>query len=136
MQSIRWKDLKTLAPEVGSVDIDEASGTAAILMTNGTELFAEWDADSLWLNGLLGVPHAHSALQVYETLLAFVANPRKRGGLIIAGSGSGKPLAVITPVTGFPQSLSAPELAQDVVRFGEITAALKRYVASPDTFQL
>ena len=91
MLSSVWIQLEALAPEVEAVNFDEVSGTAALLMRNGVELLAEWDERGLWLSGLLGVPHAHQALEVYETLLAYVANPRETGGLIIAGSGSGEP---------------------------------------------
>ena len=95
-----WKEFQELAPEAQAVDLDDASGTAALQMRDGMELLAEWDEHCLWLSALLGTPHPHHALEVYETLLAFVANPREKGGLIVAGGGSGKTLALTAPVPG------------------------------------
>ena len=126
-----WKEFRALAPEAEAVDLDEASGTAALQMRDGMELLAEWDEHSLWLSALLGTPHPHHALEVYETLLAFVANPREKGGLIVAGGGGGEPLMVTAPVPGV-QTLAAGDLAHAVALFTEIAAGLKRYVAAPD----
>ena len=105
-------------------------------MRNGLKLLAEWDERCFWLSALLGTPHPHHALEVYETLLAFVANPRETGGLVVAGGGSGETLAVSAPVLGVPQTLAACDLANAVARFSEIAASLKRYVAAPDAHRL
>jgi len=131
-----WDEFKALMPETQALDFDEASGTAVLLMGDGLELLAEWDERCLWLSALLGVPPPHQTLEVYDTLLAFVANRRESGGLTVAGAGGGESLALIARVLGSPQALTAGDLAQAIARFSSVVERLKRYVAAPGTHHL
>ena len=83
------------APGIDGVAISRSLGSAAIVLHQLPDVFAEWGTGRLWLSAFLGPVSAGNTLTAYEALLGMSANPDRNGGLVVSVSGAGGQLKLL-----------------------------------------